>query len=170
MNHKQISSKTGPAAVNLHWLRTRREAVIKYTRSIFAFTPELGAKLRALRKQRNLSMKGLAAMMGRESPGAFNHLAKLEVLFPQSSILLPHSSFLRPASRLDSSPAPAIFSPVGTPAPDAVKRLVDRFDQDRKVFLSPDYKEEQLRANAGHQAKVEEKPEVRKAGGVRARA
>ena len=35
---------------------------------------------------------------------------------------------------------------MGTPAPDAVKRLVDRFDQNRKVFLSPDYKEEQLRA------------------------
>ena len=44
---------------------------------------------------------------------------------------------------------------MGKPAPDAVKRLVDlsacnaqadRFDQDRKVFLSPDYKEEQLRA------------------------
>jgi hypothetical protein len=35
---------------------------------------------------------------------------------------------------------------MSTPAPDAVKRLVDRFDQDRKVFLSPDYKEEQLRA------------------------
>jgi len=44
---------------------------------------------------------------------------------------------------------------MGTPAPDAVKRLVDlsacghaqagRFDQDRKVFLSGDYKEEQLR-------------------------
>ena len=32
-----------------------------------------------------------------------------------------------------------------TPALDAVKRLVDRFDRDRKVFLSPDYKEEQLR-------------------------
>jgi hypothetical protein len=31
------------------------------------------------------------------------------------------------------------------PAPDAVKCLVDRFDQDRKVFLSGDYKEEQLR-------------------------
>ena len=30
-------------------------------------------------------------------------------------------------------------------APDAVERLVDRFDQDRKVFLSGDYKEEQLR-------------------------
>jgi hypothetical protein len=34
---------------------------------------------------------------------------------------------------------------MGTPAPDSVKRLVDRFDQDRKVFVSPDYKEEQLR-------------------------
>ena len=35
---------------------------------------------------------------------------------------------------------------MSTTAPDAVKRLVDRFDRDRKVFLSPDYKEEQLRA------------------------
>jgi len=35
---------------------------------------------------------------------------------------------------------------MGTPPPDAIKRLVDRFDQDRKVFLSCDYKEEQLRA------------------------
>jgi hypothetical protein len=49
---------------------------------------------------------------------------------------------------------------MGTPAPDAVKRLVDHFDQNRKacparsyggvatrsrrVFLSPDHKEEQL--------------------------
>ena len=51
---------------------------MKYTRTTFAFTPELGAKLRALRRQRSQSMKGLAALMGRESPGAFNHLAKLE--------------------------------------------------------------------------------------------
>jgi hypothetical protein len=29
-------------------------------------------------------------------------------------------------------------------APDALLRLIDRFDQDRKVFLSGDYKEEQL--------------------------
>jgi hypothetical protein len=35
---------------------------------------------------------------------------------------------------------------MGTPAPDDVKRLVDRFDLSRKVFLSGDYKEEQLRA------------------------
>jgi hypothetical protein len=34
---------------------------------------------------------------------------------------------------------------MGTPAPDALLRLIDRFDQDRKVFLSGDYKEEQLR-------------------------
>ena len=33
---------------------------------------------------------------------------------------------------------------MGTPAPDAIKSLVDRFDQDRKVFLSGDYREEQL--------------------------
>jgi len=96
--------------------------------------------------------------------------------------------------------------------PESVKRLVDRFDQDRKVFQSGDYKEEQLRAEflnpfftalgwdmdnkqglsefsvmpadvlgqvyeqflgkvirltAGHQAKAEEKPEVRKAGELR---
>jgi len=31
-------------------------------------------------------------------------------------------------------------------ATDAIKRLVDRFDADRKVFQSGDYKEEQLRA------------------------
>jgi len=80
--------------------------------------------------------------------------------------------------------------------PDTVKRLLDHFDQDRRVFQSGDYKEEQLRAEflnpfftalgwdmdmpayvlghvceqflgevirptAGHQAKVEEKPECR---------
>jgi hypothetical protein len=34
---------------------------------------------------------------------------------------------------------------MSTSAPDSVRRLVDRFDRDREVFLSPDYKEEQLR-------------------------
>jgi hypothetical protein len=33
---------------------------------------------------------------------------------------------------------------MGTLAPDALLRLIDRFDQDREVFLSGDYKEEQL--------------------------
>ena len=35
---------------------------------------------------------------------------------------------------------------MGATAPDSVKRLVDRFYQDRKVFLSSDHKEEQLRS------------------------
>ena len=38
---------------------------------------------------------------------------------------------------------------MGTPAPGAIKWLVDRFDLGRKVFLSGDYKEEQLRAEFG---------------------
>jgi hypothetical protein len=37
---------------------------------------------------------------------------------------------------------------MGTPAPDVVRRLVDRFDQNRRAFQSPDYKEEQLRDSA----------------------
>ncbi len=35
---------------------------------------------------------------------------------------------------------------MGASAPDSVKRLVDLFDRERKVYQSPDYKEEQLRA------------------------
>jgi hypothetical protein len=38
---------------------------------------------------------------------------------------------------------------MGATAPDSVKRLVDHFGQDRKVLLSGDYKEEQLRAECG---------------------
>ena len=34
--------------------------------------------------------------------------------------------------------------PLGKPAPDTVRLLVDRFDLSRKVFRSGDYKEEQL--------------------------
>ena len=48
---------------------------------------------------------------------------------------------------LDLQGAATILTPVGTP-PDAVVRLVDRFNRDRKVFQSPDFKEEQLRAAA----------------------
>jgi hypothetical protein len=40
---------------------------------------------------------------------------------------------------------------MSTPAPDAVKRLVDRFGQYRKVFLSWDYKGGQLRAVIGQE-------------------
>ena len=40
---------------------------MKHSRTTFAFTPELGAKLRALRRQRSLTLRGLAVMMGRDS-------------------------------------------------------------------------------------------------------
>ena len=35
---------------------------------------------------------------------------------------------------------------MGASPPEPVVDLVERFSRDRKVFLSPDYKEEQLRA------------------------
>jgi hypothetical protein len=35
---------------------------------------------------------------------------------------------------------------MGASVPDSVKRLVDHFDRERRVYQSPDYKEEQLRA------------------------
>jgi hypothetical protein len=35
---------------------------------------------------------------------------------------------------------------MGASAPKPVVDLVERFERDRKAFLSPDYKEEQLRA------------------------
>jgi hypothetical protein len=38
---------------------------------------------------------------------------------------------------------------MGASVPKQVSDLVERFDRDRKVFLSPDYKEEQLRAELG---------------------
>jgi hypothetical protein len=38
---------------------------------------------------------------------------------------------------------------MGTPPPKPVVELVERFERDRKVFLSPDYKEEQLRVSSG---------------------
>jgi hypothetical protein len=37
---------------------------------------------------------------------------------------------------------------MGASAPVVVTDLVERFSRDRKVFLSPDYKEEQLRDTA----------------------
>jgi hypothetical protein len=38
---------------------------------------------------------------------------------------------------------------MGVPPPKQVADLVERFDRDRQVFLSSDYKEEQLRAEFG---------------------
>ena len=66
---------------------------MKHSRTTFAFTPELGAKLRALRRQRSLTLRGLAVMMGRDSPGAFVPLARLErgdIKHPSVSLLLDY--------------------------------------------------------------------------------
>ena len=41
---------------------------------------------------------------------------------------------------------PNILTAVGITAPESVKRLVDLFDRERRAYQSPDYKEEQLRA------------------------
>jgi hypothetical protein len=41
------------------------------------------------------------------------------------------------------------YLPMGTQAPDAVKRLVDHFDSGRATFLSPQYNEAQLRQPDG---------------------
>jgi transcriptional regulator with XRE-family HTH domain len=51
---------------------------MRYTKTTFVFTPEFGARLRELRKRRNLSLRGLALLMDRHRPGSFNLLAKLE--------------------------------------------------------------------------------------------
>jgi len=53
---------------------------------------------------------------------------------------------------------------MGTPAPDAVKRLVDRFDQNRKVFLSPGCNEEQLRAELDQRLAIFDASAPRSAG------
>jgi transcriptional regulator with XRE-family HTH domain len=52
--------------------------MMKYTKTAFVFTPEFGARLRQLRKRRNLSLRDLALLMDRHQPGSFNLLAKLE--------------------------------------------------------------------------------------------
>ena len=51
---------------------------MKYTKTTFVFTSEFGARLRQLRKRRNLSLRDLALLMDRHQPGSFNLLAKLE--------------------------------------------------------------------------------------------
>jgi len=51
---------------------------LKYSRTTFVFTPELGARLRQLRKRRGLSLRDLAVLMDRRQPGSVNPLTRLE--------------------------------------------------------------------------------------------
>jgi len=50
----------------------------RYRFITFVFTPEMGARLRELRKRRGLSLRQMALLMDRHKPGSFNLPARLE--------------------------------------------------------------------------------------------
>lgn len=118
---------------------------MKHSRTTFAFTPELGAKLRALRRQRSLTLRGLAVMMGRGSPGAFVPLARLErgdIKHPSVGLLL---DYLR-ACRAGPQDVAALFAaylslpPVPTTKSDAaVKKLLEVLpEKEQRAILAWD--------------------------------
>jgi len=49
-----------------------------YSRTTFVFTREFGARLRELRRRRNLSLRDLALLMDRHGSGSYNLLGRLE--------------------------------------------------------------------------------------------
>jgi transcriptional regulator with XRE-family HTH domain len=51
---------------------------MRFTKTGFVFAPEFGARLRRLREQGRLSLRGMASLMDRSRPGSFNLLARLE--------------------------------------------------------------------------------------------
>jgi transcriptional regulator with XRE-family HTH domain len=68
---------------------------MKYAKTAFVFSPELGARLRLLRTRRDLSLRDLAALMDRQRPGSFNPLARLEqgkIKYPSINLI---ADFLR---------------------------------------------------------------------------
>jgi hypothetical protein len=71
--------------------------------------------------------------------------------------------FCIPGAAIAKGPYPHEREPPITPKPQAVSRwpIADVLGQVYEQFLG-----KVIRLTAGHQAKVEEKPEVRKAGGV----
>ena len=50
----------------------------RFSKSAFTFGPEFGARLRALRKAHGLSLRELAILMDRQTPGYYSLLARLE--------------------------------------------------------------------------------------------
>jgi len=63
---------------------------MKYAKTTFAFTSELGARLRRLRKARRLSLRDLAVLMDRRQPGSVNPLARLErgkITYPSLNLI-----------------------------------------------------------------------------------
>jgi transcriptional regulator with XRE-family HTH domain len=64
-----------------------------FSKSTFVFGPELGARLKALRKRRGLSLRDVAVLMDRHGTGSHNQLSKLErgaVTHPSVNLLLDY--------------------------------------------------------------------------------
>jgi transcriptional regulator with XRE-family HTH domain len=64
-----------------------------FSKSTFVFGPEPGAQLKALRKRRGLSLRGVAVLMDRHGTGSHNQLSKLErgaVTHPSVNLLLDY--------------------------------------------------------------------------------
>jgi transcriptional regulator with XRE-family HTH domain len=81
-----------------------------FSKSTFAFGPELGARLKALRKRRSLSLRDVAVLMDRHGTGSHNQLSKLErgaVTHPSVNLLL---DYLR-ACRAGPQDVAALFGP-----------------------------------------------------------
>jgi transcriptional regulator with XRE-family HTH domain len=81
-----------------------------FSKSTFVFGPELGARLKALRKRRGLSLRDVAVLMDRHGTGSHNQLSKLErgaVTHPSVNLLL---DYLR-ACRTGPQDVAALFGP-----------------------------------------------------------
>ena len=81
-----------------------------FSKSTFVFGPELGARLKALRKRRGLSLRDVAVLMDRYGTGSHNQLSKLErgaVTHPSVNLLL---DYLR-ACRTGPQDVAALFGP-----------------------------------------------------------
>ena len=52
--------------------------MIRHSKTAFTFGPELRARLRQLRKRRGLTLRAMAVLMDRQSPGAHAQLSRLE--------------------------------------------------------------------------------------------
>ena len=50
----------------------------RHSKTAFTFGPELRARLRQLRERRGLSLRAMAVLMDRQSPGAHAQLSRLE--------------------------------------------------------------------------------------------
>jgi len=117
----------------------------RFSRSTFVFGPDLGARLRALRMRRGLTLCGVAVLMDRPGAGAYNLLGRLErgdLKHPSVNLLL---DYLR-ACRAGSGDVAALFEsylsqpPVPRAKGDAaVKKLLEVLpEQEQRKLLAWD--------------------------------